>query len=222
MVKIVVENFIEDALRKLYCDLDNKNDDSDDCEVCSMPTLLHSDNSGKRILGPCDRYSISEINKAWSLFRKKIRPIRIWYRDNMEKSQKNSKFLQGFKTMTEAIMNGNKDIEDLEKYIAEHVDVELDTIEMQKFMGIVKVIYLDYGRTRSEEVEESEKGQETRNRCLEGGKEFESMEELRVHEKNCDICEQCNNGYDSKEELEDHIRRRHTKYNCDQCDNWYG
>merc|ERR1711905_42757 len=27
--------------------------------------------------------------------------------------------------------------------------------------------------------------------------------------------------YDSKEELEDHIRRRHTKYNCDQCDNWY-
>ena len=50
MVKIVVENFSEDALRKLYCDymsMDNKNDDSDDCEVCSLPKLLHFDNSGE-------------------------------------------------------------------------------------------------------------------------------------------------------------------------------
>ena len=136
MVKIVVQNFSEDTLRKLYCSLDNKDDDSDDCEVCSMPKLLHCDNSGKRILGPCARYSVSERNEAWSLFRKKIKPIRRWYTDNMEKRQKNSNFLQGFKTMTEAIMNGNKDIEDLEKYIAEHVEVELDTIEMQKFKGL--------------------------------------------------------------------------------------
>ena len=54
--------------------------------------------------------------------------------------------------MTEAIMNGNKDIEGLEKYIAEHVDVELDTIEMQQFKRIIQLIYLSYGRTRSEEV----------------------------------------------------------------------
>ena len=142
MVKIVVENLSEDALRKLYCDLDNKEDWDNDCELCSMPQLLHinihkymllSDTGDKDILGTCNRMSVSEQNEAWSLFRKKMRPIRRWYTDNMEKRQKNSNFLQGFKTMTEAIMNGNKDIEDLEKYIAELVEVELDTIEMQGF-----------------------------------------------------------------------------------------
>ena len=143
MVKIVVQNFSEDALRKLYCDLDQKEDWDEDCELCSMPTLLHSDTSGKRILGSCTRISGSELFEAWSLFRKKMRPIRKWYTANMEKRQKNSNFLQGFKTMTEAIMNGNKDIEDLEKYIAEHADVELDTIEMQKFKGIVMLIHLN-------------------------------------------------------------------------------
>ena len=121
MVKIVVENFSEDALKKLYCDLDKPELTYDDeCEICSMPTLLHSDNSGKRILGPCARYSVSELNKAWSLFRKKMRPIRRWYTDNMEKRQKNGNFLQGFKTLTEAIMNGNKDIEEIEESKKEH------------------------------------------------------------------------------------------------------
>ena len=71
MVKIVVENFSEDALRKLYCYLDNREFRwDDDCELCSMPTLLHS---GK---GTCTRMSVSELNEAWSLFRKKMKPIR--------------------------------------------------------------------------------------------------------------------------------------------------
>ena len=30
-----------------------------------------------------------------------------------------------------------------------------------------------------------------------------------------------NKEHESREDFEDHIRRRHTKYNCDQCDNWY-
>ena len=119
MVRIVAENVSEDALRKIYCEymsMDSKNDDSDDCEVCSMPILLHVDNSGERILGPCDKYTASEKNKAWSIFRKKIRPIRRWYTDIMEKrEEKKNNFLQGFTTMTEAIMNGNKETEDLEK-----------------------------------------------------------------------------------------------------------
>ncbi len=34
-------------------------------------------------------------------------------------------------------------------------------------------------------------------------------------------CDQCDNWYESREDLEDHRRRRHTKYNCEQCDNWY-
>ena len=103
MVKIVVETFGEDALRKLYCDLDQKEFTWDEeCELCSMPTLLHRDTSGKRILGSCTRRTEltdaaqnkadSEILKAWSLFRKKMRPIRKWYTDNMEKRQTNSNF----------------------------------------------------------------------------------------------------------------------------------
>ena len=47
MVKIVVENYSEDAMKKLYCDLYHKLDWNDDCELCSMPTLLHSDTGGK-------------------------------------------------------------------------------------------------------------------------------------------------------------------------------
>ena len=119
MVKIVVETFGEDTLRKLYCDLDQKDDWDEECELCSMPTLLHRDTSGKRILGSYTRRTEltdvaqdkadSEILKVWSLFRKKMQPIRKWYKDDMEKRQTNSNFLQGLKTMTEAIMNGNKE-----------------------------------------------------------------------------------------------------------------
>ena len=79
MVKIVVENFSEDALKKLYCDLDQKVDWNDDCELCSMPTLLHS---GK---GTCTRMLVSELNEAWSLFRKKMKPKRDWYTDIMDR-----------------------------------------------------------------------------------------------------------------------------------------
>ena len=117
MVKIVVETFGEDVLRKLFIDLSHKEDWDEECELCSMPRLLHRDTSGKRILGSCTRRieltdaaqnkADSETLKAWSLFRKKMRPIRKWYTDNMEKRQTNSNLLQGLKTMTEAIISGN-------------------------------------------------------------------------------------------------------------------
>ena len=81
-------------------------------------------------------------------------------------------------------------------------------------MGIVKLIFSHFGETRSEEVGENEKEQETNNKCLECNKEFGSIEELRVHEKNCYICEQCNNWYESREDLEDHRRRKHIQYSC--------
>ena len=97
MVKIVVENFSEDALRKLYCDLDQKEDWDEDCELCSMPTLLHSDTNGKRTRGPCTKISDSELDEAWSLFNKKMKSIRKWYTANMEKRQMDSPFLQGLK-----------------------------------------------------------------------------------------------------------------------------
>ena len=197
MVKIEIENFSEDALKKLYCDLDNKNDDCDDCELCSMPTLLHCDTSGKRIpLGTCTRISVPELNKAWSLFRKKIRPIRIWYTDNMEKRQKNSNFLQGLKTMTETIMNGNEDIEGLEKYIGEHVE-ELDTIEKQTVKEMIV-------------HEENCYICEQCDNWYESRKDFEDHRRRR-HSENFYICEQCENLYESREDLEDHRKRRHTK-----------
>merc|ERR1712112_189282 len=107
------------VLRKLFIDLSHKHDWDEECELCSMPTLLHRDTSGKRILGSCTRRTEltdaaqnkadSEILKAWSLFRKKMQPIRKWYRDDMQKRQTNSDILEGLKSMTDAIIKGNKE-----------------------------------------------------------------------------------------------------------------
>merc|ERR1711867_336283 len=34
-------------------------------------------------------------------------------------------------------------------------------------------------------------------------------------------CDQCDNWYKCRKELEDHIKRRHKEYNCDQCEDKY-
>ena len=120
------------------------------------------------------------------------------------------------------LLKMTKDVEGLAKYIGEHVVGKLDTIEIQKVKKIIELLYLNYGKTRLKELEESEKEHGIRrHKCLECGKGFENLEELIVHQENCYICEQCDNWYESREDLEDHRRRRHTKYICDQCDNWY-
>ena len=54
MVKVVVESFGEDALRKLFSDLSNKEYWDEECSLCSMPTMLHK--------GPCTRKT--EIGEA--------------------------------------------------------------------------------------------------------------------------------------------------------------
>ena len=132
-----------------------------------------------------------------------------------EREEKKNNFLQGFTTLTEAIMDGNKgiidlqNITDVQNYLEENEDIELEPTESLKIMGIVQLIISNFNENRSEEVGENEKEQETNNKCLECNKEFGSIEELRVHEKNCYICEQCNNWYESREDLEDHRRRRH-------------
>merc|ERR1712114_156350 len=46
---------------------------------------------------------------SWSLFRKKMNPIRKWYRDDMERRQTSSDILAGLQSMTDAIVNGNKE-----------------------------------------------------------------------------------------------------------------
>ena len=47
MVKIVVEHFSEEALRKLYLGLLHKDEWDEECNECKMPTLLHVDSDGK-------------------------------------------------------------------------------------------------------------------------------------------------------------------------------
>ena len=41
MVKVVVENFSDKALRKLFCDLSHKEYWDKECSLCHMPELLH-------------------------------------------------------------------------------------------------------------------------------------------------------------------------------------
>ena len=107
MVKIMVESFSEDALRKLFNDLSKKEYWDAECEMCSMPQMLHK--------GSCTRKTeVSEAEytdlwKAWSVYREKMEPIRRWHKDEMEKRQANSELLQGLQNMTDAIISGNKD-----------------------------------------------------------------------------------------------------------------
>ena len=52
----------------------------------------------------------AELMNSWSLFRKKMNPIRKWYRDEVEKKKTSSDILAGLQSMTDAIVNGNKEI----------------------------------------------------------------------------------------------------------------
>ena len=115
-MKIVVESFGEDALRKLFLDLSHKDDWDEECEVCRMPTLLHRDNEGRQLLESCagrrtdlaeaaKNKADAELMNSWSMFRKKMNPIRKSYRDDMEKRKTSSDILAGLQTMTDAIVN---------------------------------------------------------------------------------------------------------------------
>ena len=115
MVKIVVETYGEDVLKKLYSELYDKEDWAEECELCLMPTLLHRDADGKRIGGSCTRRNEpTEVLKSWSLFKKKMKPIRDWYRDDMDKKQANNGFMEVMKSnqevmavVAEALKKGN-------------------------------------------------------------------------------------------------------------------
>ena len=124
---IKVETYGEDVLKKLYSDLYDKEDWAEECELCLMPTLLHRDTDGKR-LGSCTRKpgTSDEVMNSWSLFKKKMKPVRDWYRDDMDKKRTHNDIMEvlktnqeamksmtegtmeGLKSMAEAIMNGNR------------------------------------------------------------------------------------------------------------------
>ena len=89
-----VEQYPEEALRQLYINLVRKEDWDNECELCTMPTLLHSDVNGTRIHGACTRrteLTEDEITKEWRLFSKKMKAVKNWYIDDMEKKQTKNK-----------------------------------------------------------------------------------------------------------------------------------
>ena len=90
MATIGVEQYPEEALCQLYTNLLRKEDWDNECELCTMPNLLHSDTNGTRIHGACTRrteLTEADISNEWNLFRKKMKPVRNWYTDDMEKKQ---------------------------------------------------------------------------------------------------------------------------------------
>ena len=89
---IKVENFGEDELKRLYSDLYDKEDWFEECTLCRMPMLLHK--------GSCTRKSCTpdEYGNSWSLFKKKMKSVISWYKDDMEKKRSNSEFMQMMKS----------------------------------------------------------------------------------------------------------------------------
>ena len=94
MVKISVETFSEEELRKRFNELTRKGDWDKECEACKNPQLLHRSNCTRK----------EEVGEA------KMEPIRKWYEDEMEKKQNSSDILIGMQRMTDAITKGNKEM----------------------------------------------------------------------------------------------------------------
>merc|ERR1712082_355947 len=114
-------------------------DDGESCEICNLPNLFHIDDRGEIILGPCDKYTTSENLEIWRIFRHKIRSIRKWYKEILEKREEDKiNYLNGFTILTEDIMNG---------------DIKLEANESQKVMGIVRLIISQFIEMSSNDSE---------------------------------------------------------------------
>ena len=90
MTTIQVDTYPEDSLRKLYINLDDKEDWDNACELCTLPTMLHADADGKRIHGACTRrtdLTEDDCTKEWETYRKKMKAVRSWYKDEMKKQK---------------------------------------------------------------------------------------------------------------------------------------
>ena len=115
-MKITVEHFSEEALRKLYLGLLHKDDWDEECNGCKMPTLLHVDSDGKQSLEACpgrkEETAPAAQNKAdaetwnsWRKFKSKMRPVIKWYDQETEKTKQTSDLLAGIKSITDVITN---------------------------------------------------------------------------------------------------------------------
>ena len=114
MVKIVVEQFSEEALRKLYLGLLHKDEWDEECNECKMPTLLHVDSDGKQSLDACpgrkeetttaaQNKADAETWKSWKSFKIKMKPVIKWHNQEMEKSKQTNDILAGIQSLTDAI-----------------------------------------------------------------------------------------------------------------------
>ena len=106
MVRIVVEHFSEEALRKLYLGLLHKDDWDEECNECKMPTLLHVDSDGKQSLDACpgkpaettpalQNKGDAKTWKLWKTFKIKMKPLIQWHNQELEKSKQSSDILAG-------------------------------------------------------------------------------------------------------------------------------
>ena len=70
MVKINVESFSEEELRKRWNELVRKESWDEECEICKIPVMLHK-GPCTRIQGEADAFDKGNLWEAWSLFKKK-------------------------------------------------------------------------------------------------------------------------------------------------------
>ena len=86
MVKISVELWSNDNLKKKFDALPKKGDWDKECEKCKNPEFLHKSNCARKVeLGEAE---FSELWKVQRAFRDRMEPIRKQYEDDIEKRQK--------------------------------------------------------------------------------------------------------------------------------------
>ena len=88
MAPLPVETYPEESLRKLYMNLEDKEDWVNVCELCTLPTMLHADAQGNRIHGACTRnqeLTQDDCIKEWAAYHKKMKTVRSWYKEEMKK-----------------------------------------------------------------------------------------------------------------------------------------
>ena len=79
MVKISVDLWSEEELRKKFETLERKGEWDKECEKCNYPEFLHKANCNRT--AKVGEAEFSELWKAWSLFKERMEPIRRQYED---------------------------------------------------------------------------------------------------------------------------------------------
>merc|ERR1712120_126835 len=171
------------------------------CKI-RVTKLFHIDDRGDIILGPCDKYTTSEDIEIWKIFRQKIRPIRKWYKETLEKREEDKiNYLNGFTILTEDIMNGDKNLEDLQNYISKIGDIELEANESQKVMGIVRLIISQFIEMSSNNLELETDGHMSRIQYNESKPNGDNREIDRKEQEIDSICSHSKKEFNNTKDL---------------------